>query len=325
MKNNQIGIIGVGYWGTNIVNVLQKIGIKNIYCHDKNLNNLKEIKKKFPKVKIEKNYKKFLRNKFSGVIIAVDTKLHFKIARDCLNQGFNIFVEKPVTDNIKKLKLLDKLAKSKKLFIMSGYIYFYNDYIRYIKKVLKKNILGKINYVSFERLNLGPVRSDINSAWDLSSHDISICKYLFKRNLSIKNIYGYDFLKKNINDITSISATIDKIKFDIKSSWLNPEKIRKIIIVGKKKMLLFNELDFKNPIKIYNKYANYPKINNFKKNFFTQKANIYFGSTFAPKVKFSSPLENEMKEFLRCLNNGKKPLTSSKISIDIMKTLEKLK
>ena len=90
-------------------------------------------------------------------------------------------------------------------------------------------------------------------------------------------------------------------------------------------MLLFNELDFDSPIKIYNKYANYPKVNNFKKNFFTQKANIYFGSTFSPKIKFSSPLENEMKEFLLCLNGNKKPLTSSKISIDIMKTLEKLK
>ena len=90
-------------------------------------------------------------------------------------------------------------------------------------------------------------------------------------------------------------------------------------------MLLFNELDFKSPIKIYNKYANYPKINNFNKDFFTQKANIYYGSTFIPKIKFSSPLNNEMKEFLKCLYEDKRPLTSSKILINIMKTLEKLK
>ena len=325
MKNNQIGIIGVGYWGTNIVNVLQKIGVKNIFCYDKNSNNLKEIKKKFPKVKIENSYKKFLNNNHDGIIISVDTNSHFQIAKDCLNEGYNIFIEKPVTNSIKKIKFLDRLAKSKNLFIMGGYIYFYNNYIKYIKKILDKNFLGKIYYVSCERLNLGPVRNDINSAWDLSSHDIAICHYLFEKNLSIKKIYGYDFLKKNINDITSISAKIDDIKFDIKSSWLNPEKIRKIIIVGKKKMLLFNELDFKSPIKIYHKYANYPKINNFKKNFFTQKANIYYGSTFTPKIKFSSPLDNEMKEFLKCLYKNKKPLTSSKVLINIMKTLEKLK
>ncbi len=325
MKNNQIGIIGVGYWGTNIVNVLQKIGVKNIYCYDKNSINLREIKKKFPKIKIEYDYKKFLNNRYDGIIISVDTNSHYRIAKDCLNKGFNIFVEKPVTNSVNKLKFLDKLSKSKKVFIMSGYIYYYNDYIKYIKNILKKKYLGKIYYVSCERLNLGPVRNDINSAWDLSSHDISICNYLFEKNLVIKKIYGYDFLKKNINDITTISAKIDNIKFDIKSSWLNPEKIRKMIIVGEKKMLLFNELDFNSPIKIYNKYANYPKINRFKKNFFTQKANIYYGSTFSPKIKFSPPLENEMKEFLRCLYKKKEPLTSSKISINIMKTLEKLK
>mgnify|MGYP001267275275 FL=1 len=123
MKNNQIGIIGVGYWGTNIINVLQKIGVKNICCYDKITNNLKEIKRKFPKVKTENNYKKFLDNKFNGIIIAVDTSSHFKIAKDCLNKGFNIFIEKPVTNNIKKLKYLHKLAKSKDLFIMSGYVY----------------------------------------------------------------------------------------------------------------------------------------------------------------------------------------------------------
>ena len=90
-------------------------------------------------------------------------------------------------------------------------------------------------------------------------------------------------------------------------------------------MLLFNELDFNSPIKIYNKYASYPKINTFKKSFFTQKANVYYGSTFVPKIKFTSPLVNEMKEFINCLDVKRKPLTSSKVLIDIMQTLEKLK
>lgn len=324
MKNNQIGIVGVGYWGTNILNVLHKIGIKDIYCHDNNIVNLNEAKKKFPNIKIVKNFQKFLNNKFTGVIIAVDTKLHYQIAKKCLERGFNIFVEKPVTNSSKKLIALDKIAKSKNLFIMSGYIYLYNDYIKYIKKILLKNYLGKIYYVSFERYNLGPIRNDVSAAWDLSSHDIAICKFFFDSKLSITNIRGYDFLKKNINDISSISAKIGKIKIDIKSSWLNPEKIRKIIIVGEKKMLLFNELDFKDPIKIYNQYAVYPKIYEFKKNFFTQKANIYFGSTLTPKIKSNSPLENEMREFVKCITNKKKPFTSTKLSISVMKTLEKL-
>jgi len=325
LKNNQIGIVGVGYWGTNILNALHKIGVNNIYCHDNNIENLQEVKKKFPKVKIIKNFQDFLNIDFLGIIIAVDTKLHFKIAEKCLKNGFNIFVEKPVTNSSKKLKLLHKIAESKNLFIMSGYIYFYNDYIRYIKKIVNNNFLGEIYYVSCERFNLGPVRNDVSASWDLSSHDIAICRYLFDKNLTITKVHGYDFLKKNIYDISSISAKIDKIKLDIKSSWLHPEKTRKIVIVGKKRMLLFDELYFKHSIKIYNKYANYPKISNFKKNFFTQKANIYLGSTILPKIITKSPLENEMREFLTCLKKNKDPLTSAKISIDVLKTLEKLK
>lgn len=324
MKNNQIGIVGAGYWGTNIINTLYKVGIKTIYCHDNNIENLKEIKKKFSSIKIVKNFHEFLSIDFIGVIIAVDTNLHFEIAKKCLEKGFNIFIEKPVTNSSRKLLILDKIAKSKKLLIMSGYIYFYNDYIKYIKKILKKKYLGDIYYVSCERYNLGPIRSDISAAWDLSSHDIAICNYLFDKNLSITNYNGYDFLKKNINDITNISAKIGKIHVDIKSSWLNPEKIRKIVIIGKDKMLLFDELDFKSPIKIFNKYASYPKIFNFKKHFFTQKANIYYGSTIIPKIKSKSPLENEMNEFLKCLFLKKKPITSTKLSINILKTLEKL-
>ena len=323
MKNNQIGIIGVGYWGTNIINVLYKIGINKIFCFDNDYKNQKEIRKKFPKINVISNFKKFLDLSLSGVIISVDTKNHFNVASECLKKGFNVFIEKPSTNSSKKLQKLNKIAVSKKLFIMSGYIYFYNNYIKYIKKIIKKKFLGKIFYVSCERLNLGPVRSDVSSAWDLSSHDIAICNYLFDDNLSILNKEGYDFLKKKINDISFISAKIKDIKIDIKASWLHPEKVRKIIILGKKRMLLFDELDFKNPIKIYNKYATYPKIQNFKKNFFTQKANIFLGSTLKPKIKSKSPLENEMIEFIKCINCEKKPISISK-SINILKILEKL-
>tara|TARA_B100001093_G_C26794915_1_gene1000672 strand:- start:335 stop:1312 length:978 start_codon:yes stop_codon:yes gene_type:complete len=322
--NNQIGIIGVGYWGTNIVNVIVKLNIKKIYCYDKNKENLKEIKRKFPNIITYNSFKEFLNLNISGVIIAVNTNDHYEVAKKCLEKGFNIFVEKPVTSDSKKLINLEKLAQKKKKFIMSGYIYLYNNYVQYIKKIIKKNLLGKILYVSFERLNLGPVRNDVSSAWDLSSHDIAICIYLFGNKLKILNKSGYAILKTKINDICSVSARSGDIKIDFRSSWLNPEKIRKIVIVGKKKMILFNEMDFKNPIKIFNKYASYPKVNKFNKNFFTQKANIYLGSTLSPKIKSQSPLENEMKEFIKCIKLKKKPLTGTKISYKVLRILQNL-
>ncbi len=324
MKNNQIGIIGLGYWGTNIVNVLLKLGINEIYCFDKNYENLKEIKKKFPKVKIIKNLNILLKIKLDGVIISVDTKHHYTIAKKCLLSNLNIFIEKPVTNNPNKLKKLINIAKSQKKIIMSGYIYFYNDHIRYIKNLILKKKLGKILYISFERSNLGPVRSDISSAWDLSSHDIGILKYFFKDQIKVINFLGHDILKKRKYDISQFSCKINQVKVDFKSSWLSPEKIRKTIIIGKKKMLLYNELDFESPVKIFNKYAEYPKVGKFSKKFFTQKAYIYLGKTYIPKIKSRPPLENEMLEFLKCLKNHSTPMTSTSLSLDIQNILKKL-
>ncbi len=324
MKNNQIGIIGLGYWGTNIVNVLLKLGVNEIYCFDKNYENLKEIKKKFPRVKTIKDLNVLLKIKPNGVIISVDTKHHYAMAKKCLLSNLNVFIEKPVTNNPIKLKKLINIAKSQKKIIMSGYIYFYNDHIRYIKNLILKKKLGKILYVSFERSNLGPVRSDISSVWDLSSHDIGILKYFFKDQIKVINFLGHDILKKRIYDISQFSCKINEVKVDFKSSWLSPEKIRKIIIIGKKKMLLYNELDFESPVKIFNKYAEYPKVGKFSKKFFTQKANIYLGKTYIPKIKSRSPLENEMLEFLKCLKNQSTPMTSTSLSLDIHNILKKL-
>ena len=324
MKNNQIGIIGIGYWGTNIINVLQRFKIKKIYCYDVNHQNLIEIKKKFPFVKIVKELNEFIKIKHDGVVIATSTSTHFEIAKKCLDYGHNIFIEKPVTNSFKKLNQLKNIAKKNKKIIMGGYIYNYNVYVEYIKKILDKKLLGPLKYVSFERLNLGPVRNDISCIWDLASHDISTCLYLFGKKPKIINAYGHSLLKKKIFDISNIILKIAKIKIEIKSSWLNPEKIRKLVIIGQKKMLLFNEMDKINPILIYDKFASYPKTSEFKKDFFTPKANIYLGKTFSPKIKFLSPLDKEMKHFLECINKKKQPITSADYSLKVMEILENI-
>ena len=324
MKKNQIGIIGLGYWATNIINTLEKMGYKNIHCFDINSKNINILKRKFQYIKIYKNINEILKLDLLGIIIVTNTKNHFPIAKLCLENNHNIFVEKPVTDSSKKIKQLIKLAKIKKKIIMSGYIYNYNVYIEYIKKILTKKTLGKINYISFERSNLGPVRNDISCVLDLAAHDIATCVYLFKKKINIIKAFGLDLLKKNIFDMSTIFLKVNNTSIEIKSSWLNPQKIRKIIIVGSKKMLLFDEMDRINPVKIYHKYAVYPKIDTFKKKFFTQKANIYYGKTFFPNINYTSPLTLEMQSFINSVNNNKKPKTDGIFSLKVMSLIEKV-
>lgn len=233
-----------------------------------------------------------------------------------------MFIEKPVTIKLKHLEKLIKISKENKCLLFSGYIYNFNNYIEYIEKILKQKKLGKIKYIYFERSNLGPIRNDVSCIWDLASHDISTSLLLLKKNPRVTFVKRYNFLKKKISDISLLGLNFGSIKVEIKSSWLNPEKIRKIIIVGQKKMLQFDEIDLNNKIKIYDKYASYPNIKKFNKNFFTAKANIYLGKTFKPKIKFVSPMKKELFYFL---NSIKKKKIIDPTTIHALKVMKVLK
>ena len=207
---------------------------------------------------------------------------------------------------------------------MTGYIYNYNVYINYIKNILKKKTLGKIKYFYFERSNLGPIRNDTSCIWDLASHDISTAIYLLKSVPKIKNVNIHNFIKKKLYDISTINLNFKGIIVEIKSSWINPEKIRKLIIIGEKKMLQFDEMEKTNKIKIYNKYASYPNIKKFKKSFFTPKAYIYLGRTSIPKIRFKSPMIDELKHFFNCVKRRKNPSTSGMHALNVIKIIEKI-
>ena len=134
---------------------------------------------------------------------------------------------------------------------------------------------GKILYIKFERQNLGPIRNDVNASYDLSSHDLSIFVYLFNKIPQIIKNSSYAILKKNISDISNLSFKFKHIYIDINNSWLNPIKVRRISIVGSKKMLLFDELNLNDPVKIYNQYAKYPKIQDFNRLFILINSPIF--------------------------------------------------
>ena len=203
---------------------------------------------------------------------------------------------------------------------MFGYIYCYNDYIIKIKQILKKEILGKINYISFQRQNLGPIRNDVDVDYDLTSHDLSIINKLFGKLPKILSYMKYDILKKGVSDISNLHLKIDNTFIDINNSWLNPNKIRKISIIGEKKMLLFNEMDLNDPIKIYNQYAKYPKIEQFKKKFFEGKAHVYNGKNYSVKVNSKPALNNELKKFF----SSNKIETDFNLANKILKFLKRI-
>ena len=161
----------------------------------------------------------------------------------------------------------------------------------------------------------------MSAAYDLATHDISILYYLLNKKINLKKTVNHDILGKKNFDISFLNLLAGNIKIDINVSWLNPEKIRKIIIIGSKKMLLFDEMNVNEPIKIYNNYVSFPKIGKFTKDYFNQSKYIFKGSSRSIKLKNTKPLNNEIKEFIL----SKKNLTDINFSEKIIKTLSKIK
>jgi len=324
LKDIKIGVIGCGYWATNIIKSLEEENFKNVYVFDFDKKKLINAKSKFFFLQVCNSLNEILSKKLDCVLLVTPASTHYSLGKAILKKNFNLFIEKPSTLKSQHLKELINISKKKKLKLMSGYIYIYNTYIQYIKKIINTKKLGNIKYIYFERSNLGPIRNDTSCLWDLASHDLSTAMYLLKNKPKISYVKTYNFLKKNLFDISSVGLDFKKTKVEIRSSWLNPEKIRKIIIIGEKKMLQFDEMEPVNKIKIYNKYVSYPDIKSFNKSFFTPRVNIYLGKTYVPKIKFKSPLKEELKHFFYSVKKNKNPITSGSYALKVLQLLEKI-
>ena len=320
-KNQKIAVIGSGYWGTIIIKTLIELKFNNITIFDKSTKNKKIAKKKFKSIKFQNNFTNILNDKdMLNVFVVTPPSENFLIVKKLILNNKNIFLEKPGFKNVKDIKKIKNYLKKSRSKLMFGYIYYYNAYIEKIKEIIDRKMLGKIQYISFNRKNLGPIRNDVDVDYDLTSHDLSIIKKIFNELPKIKSYKKYSLLKKNISDISNLHLKLKNIDIDISNSWLNPSKERLIKIIGKKKMLSFDELNLEEPIKIYNQYAKYPKLDFFDKRFLQSKALIYKGKSRSIKLNSFSPLVNEIKTFF----NSKKNMTDINMAKEILTFLERI-
>jgi len=322
--NIHTALIGCGYWGTNIARSLLKINHKKILVFDNYRQNSITLKKRFPKnIEIANNFNSILHNKnVKNVLLATPPSINFSLLKKFIKFQKNIFIEKPGLKTLNEINKIKKIKNNK--ILMFGYIYTFNNNIKFIKKFVKNKNNGKILYLNFQRQNLGPIRNDVNVSYDLSSHDLSILYFLFNRLPKKINNNSYTILKKNISDISNLSFKLKNFFVDINNSWLNPDKVRRITIITEKKMLLFDEINLDHKIKIFNKYANYPKISEFNNKFFDKKAKIYEGKSYSPKVKQNDILKDELKYFFHCIKKKEKPITDITFATNILKSLNKI-
>jgi predicted dehydrogenase len=262
----------------------------------------------------------------AGVIIATPAGTHFQFAREALLAGKHVFVEKPLATKVAEVDELDRLAKDRELVVMAGHTFIYNAAVRYVKKLLDAGDLGEIRYIYSQRLNLGRIRSDIDALWNFAPHDISIIQYWLGDPMPVSvHRVGMDFIQNGIDDVVFLSIVYpQKIIANIHVSWLDPQKVRKIIIVGSRKMVVYDDVA-EDKIAIYDKGIDKKAILGHNMDFDNPRPEQFSyrsGDILMPQVQFTEPLRSEAESFVECIWNGKKPVTGIPHARNVVAILE---
>ena len=317
-----IGIAGCGYWGPNLIrNFISLPQCRVKQACDINEDRLTYIKNHYPSIATTKEFENLVRDiELDAIVLAIPVRLHHEMAKRSLLAGKHTFIEKPMATSSEKCAELIALAAKKNLTLMVGQTFLYSVPVCRIKEIVDSGDIGEIQYISARRLNLGLFQKEINVAWDLASHDISIILHLMGRLPTSVNCQGKSYMNKNIEDVTNMSLNFDNGGFAIiHSSWLDPNKVREMIIVGTKKMIVYDDTEPLEKIKIFDKRVERPPhYDTFAEFHFS----YHYGDAYIPHLKQVEPLKLETQHFLDCILNGKKSKTSGEEGLRVVQILE---
>lgn len=322
-----VGQIGCGYWGPNLLRNFHRLpGCKVSHVAEPSKGRASFINSTFPEISTELTFDQLLNvETIDAVVIATPAKLHFKQSKNALLAGKHVFVEKPMATKTSEVQELTDLAKDRGLTLMSGHTFLYNDAVRFLKKEIDKGNLGEIRYLYSQRLNLGRIRSDIDALWNFAPHDVSIVQFLLGdiKPLEIKS-FGMDFIQKGIDDVVFLNLRYENALANIHVSWLDPLKHRKVVAVGSKKMIVYDDIA-EDKIMIYDKGID--KFSNLGENmdFDTLPSSSFqyrSGDILIPKIEYNEPLYTEAKHFLECIESGNEPLSGARHTKEVIRILE---
>jgi len=322
-KPLNIGVVGCGYWGPNLIrnfSSLSNVSVRAV-C-DTSQERLAHMKRLYPSIqKAVTDYEELVGDaEIDAIAIATPVHLHHRLGMRSLKAGKHTFIEKPMASSVAECQDLVDLARQRKLTLMVGHTFIYTAEVRKIKQILDSGELGEVLYISSRRLNLGLFQKDINVAWDLAPHDISIILFLLGEPPVSVNCQGKDHVAEGIEDVSNMSLNFTNGRFaTIMSSWLDPNKVREMTIVGTKKMLVYNDIEPQEKIKIYDKRVEAPP---HYDTFAEFQYSYHYGDIYSPHVSQAEPLKRECQHFLDCIDNNREPETSGLDGLRVVQILE---
>ena len=317
----KFGVIGYGYWGPNVARNLDTLeDSKLVAVCDKSPTARKRAQQAYPNLKVTADAAELVQSPEIDAIAASLTPVwtHYELTKAALKNGKHVFVEKPFTSCVKQAEELVNLAEQKNLRIMVDHTFLFTGAVRKIRELVDAGSLGKLYYYDSTRVNLGLFQHDVNVVWDLAPHDLSILDYLIDKRPEAVVATGQTHLNGH-EDVAYITIYFpDKVIAHVNVNWLSPVKVRTTLIGGEKKMLVWNDLEADEKIKVYDKGVQITS----QQGVYNLLVNYRSGDMWAPRIQQGEALKEEMQYFIECISENKQPFNDGVAGLRVVRMLE---
>jgi predicted dehydrogenase len=314
MQQLRFGLIGLGYWGPKLARNLESLPQASLeIVADLNPLALKKAKDERPWIKITERIEDVFTSDVDAVVIATPVSTHFELAKRALLHGKHVLVEKPLTACVAEAEELIALAEQENLILMVGHTFQYSPAVKELRQLIQDGELGDIYCVEIERLNLGLFRSDIDVIWDLAPHDASILLSLLGKVPTRIEAHAHAHLHPTIYDVAHLNLEYDcGTTAHIHVSWLHPDKVRRVTVIGDKRMAIYDDTNPAEMLKIFNKGADrgVDPIVSYR-----------HGAITIPHIEWMEPLRLECEDFARSIRTGEQPEANGRIGLEVVRLL----
>jgi len=315
-----IGVIGLGYWGPNLVrNFLSTEGVRKVYAADISQARIRSASKKFPSVTYTDNYRDLILSKeVDAIAIATPVSTHYPLAKEALLNGKHVILEKPMTRKVSEAQELVEIAHRRNLTLMVDHTFIYTGAVRKIKQLISDGEIGDLLYFDSVRVNLGLFQHDVNVIWDLATHDISIMQHIINQ----KPISVAAFGATHYNGVEDVAYVVVNFDNDIIAhfhvNWLAPVKVRQILIGGSRKMIVYDDVEPSEKVKVYDKGVDVTT----EEGVYQMLVQYRTGDMYSPKLDSTEALSLLASHFVECIEHSKTPVTNGEAGLGVVRILE---
>jgi predicted dehydrogenase len=317
----RFAVIGYGYWGPHLTRSLARLPMGHLaYIVDTSVERRQTAQWEYPSVRVTESIEEMLDSDVDAVVVATPIHTHYPLAQRALERGKHVLVEKPLADSAKHAEALAILAKQQGLVLMVGHTFMYNAAVEELRRLVQSGSLGRVYYVDATRANLGLFQNDINVIWDLAPHDLSILGYIFDLNPVRVSAHGGAFVRQPTHDVVQLTLEYPNgVLALLHLSWLSPSKIRRFTIVGDRKMVVYDDVEATEKIRVYNRGIDAP---DHTSTFGEFQLSYRYGDIVSPYLHWSEPLAVECSHFAAAIAEGRSPRSDARDGARIVRILE---